>query len=106
MHLVELDNVSLSHYWIARHREVFFSILLEAPFDAHLLHVLLGFDGHGLAETRRLLCTVALRIFVTENVAQFVRVGFASGPIVGVNAHLIVLVKHVNVALVKLVSYL
>ena len=64
--------------------------------------MLLSLDRKWLPEARRLLRTLALQALLTENVADFIGVGFEVRAIVGVDTDLVVIVVDSHVALIKL----
>ena len=78
------------------------TVFLHAPLNLILLQVLLSLDRKWLPEARRLLRTLALQALLTENVADFIGVGFEVRAIVGVDTDLVVIVVDSHVALIKL----
>ena len=80
-------------------------ILLESPFNPVLLQVLLSLDRASLAEPDRILGAGALRVLLTEHVAELVGISVPIRTVISIHAALIVVVEDFLVAHIQLVRH-
>ena len=79
-------------------------ILLEPTFNLVLLEMLLRLYGDRLTVSCWFLCASALRIVLSKQVTEFIDVCLRIWSIIGIHAHLIILVKVTFVAHVQLIG--
>ena len=82
------------------------TVFLEATLNLILLQVLLSFNWKGLAKACWLLWSLAFQAFLSEHVANFIRISIKIWAIVGVNTSLVIKIEYSFVAPIKLFCHI